>query len=112
MQQRFWLLIVCLLFLLSFAIGPGCSHARPPKPGPNFVWVPPHTTPDGVFIRGHWKYAGPPVPGKIWVPGHYNAAGEWVPGHWKYREGPPRKGAVWVPGHFGPGGKWIPGHWR
>ncbi len=73
-----------LVFMLMFSPGfLGCAKARPPKPGPNFVWVPRHRAPNGVMIRGHWKYIGPPVTsGRHWVPAHYNKKGVWIPGHW------------------------------
>lgn len=100
-------LLIAIFFIVSY------SYALPPKPGQNFVWVAPHTTSEGVFIKGHWKYTGPAKKGKVWVPGHYNPNGKWIPGHWKLLGSPkPFKGSVWVPGHRGPRGRWIPGHWR
>ena len=102
--------IVCIMSLAPlFTVN---SHAKPPKPGPDFVWVKPHTTPDGIAIPGHWKYVGAPLEKKVWVRGHHNAERKWVPGHWKSLVPPPKKGSVWVPGHRGPKGRWIPGHWR
>jgi len=103
------LLIICVL-ALSFLFA-SFGYSMPPKPGPNFMWVKPHTTPNGTFIEGHWKHAGPAQKGKVWVSGHYNDAGNWVPGHWKHIHAP-RPGAVWAPGHRGPKGRWIRGHWR
>jgi hypothetical protein len=89
------------------------SYGIPPKPGPQFVWVEPHTTESGTFIRGHWKYIGPPKANEVWIMGHYNDEGKWVIGHWKLLSHPrPHKGAIWVPGHRGPKGRWVPGHWR
>ncbi len=70
-----------LVMVLSLAVA-GCACARPPKPGPNFVWVPRHRAPDGRIIPGHWKYIGPVKRGRHWVPGHFNKRGVWVPGHW------------------------------
>ena len=32
--------------------------ARPPKPNPNFVWIPKHRIQMGVIIPGHWEYKG------------------------------------------------------
>lgn len=99
-----------LIMIVPFVFQ-SCSHARPPKPGPDFVWIKPHTAPSGVTVPGHWEYAGPDKPGSVWVPGHRAAGGEWVAGHWKSVPSP-RPGAKWIPGHQGPRGKWIPGHWR
>ncbi|HDZ91580.1 MAG: hypothetical protein JRJ09_07175 [Deltaproteobacteria bacterium] len=111
MFNRTVLLAVCLSFSLSLSPLCSCTHARPPKPGPDFVWVAPHRTPDGRFIKGHWKHTGTPRPGKVWVPGHYSPDGTWVPGHWK-KTPKAKPGGVWVPGHYGPGGRWVPGHWK
>lgn len=105
-----WLSFLIVVVFSVFFIS--CAHAKPPKPGPNFVWVESHETPDGDVIPGYWKYTGPPVKGKVWVRGHHSADGSWVAGHWKVLTPPPRKGANWVPGHYGPRGRWIPGHWR
>ncbi len=102
-------IIVLAGFALCIAIG---AHARPPKPGHNFIWVAPHTTPSGHLVPGHWKYVGPAVEGKVWVPGHRAADGTWVNGHWKAKPVARKPHAVWVKGHFGPRGRWIPGHWR
>ncbi|HEC68510.1 MAG TPA: hypothetical protein ENI35_06885 [Candidatus Desulfofervidus auxilii] len=110
MFRRFKLFLIGCIIILPLVFS-SCVHAKPPKPGPNFVWVAPHTTPNGVFIPGHWKYVGPAKKGKVWIPGHYRPNGKWIPGHWKILT-PPRAKAVWVPGHYGPGGRWIPGHWR
>ncbi|MEA3386033.1 MAG: hypothetical protein U9Q89_06235 [Thermodesulfobacteriota bacterium] len=88
-----------------------CSKSKPPRPGPNFVWVVPHTTLDGRQIPGHWMYAGPHISGKIWVTGHNAPDGRWIPGHWKHKPCP-KPGAVWVPGHPNPSGRWISGHWK
>lgn len=104
-----------LLLFLSIAICVGmtfsCAQARPPKPGPNFVWIAPHKNPRGYAVPGHWKYVGPRHPKKVWVPGHRAPNGNWISGHWR-NVGKKRPGSKWIPGHFGPGGKWIPGHWR
>ena len=96
----------CLPFLFS-----SCTHARPPKPGPNFVWVAPYSLPSGISVPGHWKHIGPAYSGKTWVPGHYTPDGTWRQGHWKKLVSP-KPGKIWVPGHHGPLGRWIPGHWR
>jgi len=82
MFKRFKMfLIVCItispFLFLSF------GYARPPKPGPNSVWIKPHTTSGGVFVPGHWKYVGPPKKGKVWVPGHRSRNGKWIRGHWR-----------------------------
>ncbi len=110
MIKRFKVFLIVCITILPFLFL-SCAHARPPKPGPNFVWIKPHTKPDGAFIPGHWKYVGSPKKGKVWVPGHHAPSGKWVPGHWKSLSSP-RSGAAWVPGHYGPRGRWIPGHWR
>jgi len=73
------LIALILAFLFAFV---GCANARPPKPGPNSIWVPKHRNANGRIIPGHWKYVGPPVAGKHWVSGHFNKRGIWVPGHW------------------------------
>ncbi len=103
------IIIILTAFFLCLALN---VQARPPKPGPNFVWVGPHTTPNGHFVPGHWKYIGPRVKGKVWIPGHRAADGTWIEGHWKTVPPAKRANAVWVKGHFGPRGRWIPGHWR
>jgi hypothetical protein len=48
--------IILALTLLLFS----CEYimARPPKPGPNFIWVKKYTTPLGITIPAHWKYRG------------------------------------------------------
>ena len=76
------LFCLALALVLGFMVAAGCTHARPKRPGPDFVWVAPHKGPGGVIIPGHWKYVGPPKPGRVWVPGHYGPGGKWVPGHW------------------------------
>ena len=111
MFKKSALLATCLFVFLALPLLSSCAHARPPKPGPDFVWVEPHHAPNGTFIEGYWKYTGPAKPGNNWVPGHRAPNGKWVPGYWK---AVPRakRGGAWVPGHYGPKGKWIPGHWR
>lgn len=103
--------IVGCLLVLPFLILSACYATRPPKPGPDFVWVESHTNPSGDFVPEHWKHVGPPARDKVWVPSHINPDGERVPGHWKNLKHP-RPNAVWVPGHYGPKGHWVPGHWR
>ena len=102
-------IIACINFLPFLSCS--CTHARPPKPGPNFVWVTPYTLPSEISMPGHWKYIGPVHPGRTWVRGHYAPDRTWRPGHWK-RLVSPKPGKNWVPGHHGPRGRWIPGHWR
>jgi len=111
MVRRLVVSIVALMVFFTVPFLLSCAQARPPKPGPDYVWVAPHKAPNGAMIPGHWKYTGPAKPGKDWVPGHHAPNGKWVPGHWK-TVAPMKKGGVWVPGHWGPKGKWIPGHWR
>jgi hypothetical protein len=47
---------VVVLILILFS----SNHiiARPPKPGPDFVWVGKRTTLLGIVIPAHWKYKG------------------------------------------------------
>lgn len=104
-------ILLCITSLIVILPLQSCVVNRPVRPGPDFVWVAPYTTPRGVFIHGHWKYVGPPRHSKVWISGHYNRYGDWVPGHWKKLRSP-RKGTKWVPGHRTPSGRWIPGHWR
>lgn len=75
------LVALCVIALpLSLA---SCAHTKPPRPGKNFIWVPPRTTPAGEFIPGHWKRTGPVVEGKVWVPARRGPNGRWIPGHWR-----------------------------
>ena len=81
-MTRFKTMVAVFTVVSSFCFI-GCVQARPPRPGPNFVWIAPHPGPAGKIIPGHWKYTGvAPPPGRHWVPGHFNPAGRWVPGHW------------------------------
>lgn len=110
MHKRLLLFVIVCITILPLIFSSSC-HGRPPKPGPDFIWVKAHPGPDGTSVPGHWKYVGPPVEGKVWVPAHRDPKGQWVPGYWKPKH-PPKKGKVWVPGHRGPKGRWIPGHWK
>jgi hypothetical protein len=111
MLRKLSVLVISFGLFLIMPVFSASVHAIPPKPGPDFVWVDEHRTPDGTIIEGHWKYIGPNTPGKTWIPGHRERNGEWIPGHWKDIPRP-KKGGVWVPGHYGPKGRWIPGHWK
>ena len=102
-------LVVCIT-IIPFIFS-SCGHARPPKPGPNFIWINAHTAPDGIVISGHWKYKGPVKRGKAWVPRHRAPDGTWIQGHWRAVPRP-KGGAKWISGHNGPRGRWVPGHWR
>lgn len=66
---------------------------KPPKPGPDYVWVSGHYRWSGgqyAWVKGRWVAM---QAGSVWVPGHY----QWrVEGRWKVR--------VWVPGHWQRGG--------
>lgn len=97
--------IILLLLFVSY------SHAKPPKPGPNCLWVNSQITPEGHSTPGHWKHTQSSEKEKVWVPGHHAPDGKWVPGQWQSLS-PSKKGSVWVPGHHSPSGRWIPGHWR
>ena len=110
MHKQFGLIFIAGMILLPFLFV-SYSHAKPPKPGPNFIWVKSQTTPNGRSIPGHWKYAESSKKEKVWVPGHHAPDGKWVPGQWKSLS-PSKNSSVWVPGHHGPKGRWIPGHWR
>lgn len=110
MRRHLVLFLICCL--CGLMITASCAHARPPKPGPNFVWVSPHVAPGGVKVPGHWQYQGPRVADREWIPGHYGPGGQWIDGHWRPLGAPPQPHSVWVPGHHGPGGRWIPGHWK
>ena len=111
-MKRSLRILLCITSLVVILPLQSCVANRTVvRPGPDFVWVAPYTTPGGAFIHGHWKYVGPPRHSKVWISGHYNRYGDWVPGHWKKLRSP-QKGAKWVPGYRTPGGRWIPGHWR
>lgn len=85
MINRIKHLILIFFVIISFS-SISCTYARPPKPGPNFVWVHVHTTPEGKIIPAHWKHVGKSHPhGRHWIAGHFNRAGLWVPGHWGLR---------------------------
>ena len=103
--------IILTAFLLPL-ISISCAHARPPKPGPNFIWIAPRTKPNGVVIHGHWRHTGSVKAGKTWIKGHYKPNGTWAPGHWKKIGPAPNRGAAWIPGHRNARGHWVPGHWR
>ena len=107
-MKRLFCLTCAIIFSLLIVFS--CAQARPPKPGPNFVWIAPHTNAAGILVPGHWNYIGPANNKKVWVPAHYNKFGKMVPGHWSNR--PYKKNKVWVPGHHGPKGRWIPGHYK
>ena len=77
------LAVTLIVVLFSISCLFACAHARPPKPGKNFVWVGPVKSPGGKIIPGHWVMKGKPKPGKVWIKGHYNKKGRWIPGHWK-----------------------------
>ena len=62
------------------------QEVPPPRPGPDYVWVP-----------GYWS----------WKTDHY----EWTAGHWQI---PPRAGAVWVPPRWdqeGSAWRFYEGYW-
>jgi hypothetical protein len=119
------LFVICVLVLPFLFIS--FSYARPPKPGPHFIWVYPHRAPDGTLIEGHWgpmphppHHGAPPghgpshpMPGPnfIWVEPYATPHGIFIHGHWRY-VGPPQRGKVWVAGHYDSAGYWVRGHWR
>ena len=47
---KIMVIIACINFLPF--LSSSCTHARPPKPGPNFVWVAPYTLPSEISIAG------------------------------------------------------------
>lgn len=77
------LIVSLFIILFSTIFLFSCVYSRPPKPGPNFVWVAPVKGPGGKTLPGHWVYKGKSKPGKVWVKGHYGPRGKWIPGHWK-----------------------------
>ena len=50
--HKLYIVIIFTLITSTYII------ARPPKPNPNFVWIPKHRIPMGVIIPGHWEYRG------------------------------------------------------
>lgn len=74
MHKRLLLFVIACVTILPLILSSSC-HGRPPKPGPDFMWVKVHPGPDGISIPGHWKYVGPPVEGKVWVPAHRDPRG-------------------------------------
>jgi hypothetical protein len=65
---------------------PAVVVARPPAPGPGYVWVEEDWVGRGNNYDWHGGYwAAPP-----------RAGNHWVPGHWVQR----RRGWVWMPGHW------------
>lgn len=74
MHKRLLLFVIACVTILPLIFSSSC-HGRPPKPGPDFMWVKAHPGPDGISMPGHWKYVGPPVEGKVWVPAHRDPRG-------------------------------------
>lgn len=83
MQKLLNVMIFLGCFTLGLFIFSAYGFEKPPKPGPNFVWVEPVKNKDGTTMPGHWKKMVPPRPGAVWLPGHYGRGGKWIPGHWK-----------------------------
>ncbi len=52
--------------------------ARPPAPGPGYVWIDGFNGPTG-FVAGYW--ALPPAPGAFWIPPSF-VGGRFVAGYW------------------------------
>ena len=52
--------------------------ARPPAPGPGYVWIDGFNGPTG-FVAGYW--ALPPAPGAFWVAPSF-VGGRFVAGYW------------------------------
>ena len=73
---------IVLFVLISWILLPPVSHARPTKPGPNFVWVAPERQEGDLVKPGYWSYTGPKQAHRVWVEAHYNSQGEWIPGQW------------------------------
>ena len=67
--------------------------ARPPMPGPGFVWIDGYRGPNG-FVRGYW--GRPPFAGAYWVAPRY-FGGRFVPGYWGH---PGFRGGVGFRGGF------------
>ena len=76
-------LVVCMVTLPFILVS--CTHAKPNKPGSNFVWVKRHVRPNGNLVPGRWNYVGPSRNKMVWVPRHRSPKGKWIPGHWKPR---------------------------
>ncbi len=62
-------------------------HAKPPRPGPRYVWIDGRWKWDGhryVWVQGRW--AKPPKHRRHWVSGQWKKTRHgwhWVPGHWR-----------------------------
>ena len=110
-SRKSFLLWVIMFVLVSgiLLVATPSAQARPPKPGPNYVWVPAHITKAGHATPGHWRLKE--RAGYLWKKGHYDTAGKWIPGQWK-PVGPTPRGKVWVRGHHNRRGKWIRGRWK
>lgn len=59
-------------------IGPAVVVARPPMPGPGYVWIDGFNGPTG-FVAGYW--ALPPAAGAFWVAPTF-VGGRFVAGYW------------------------------
>lgn len=51
MLKKFKSLYFLFIFMVPLFFS-SVSYGIPPKPGPQFVWIKPHTTENGAFIKG------------------------------------------------------------
>lgn len=92
------------------------GHWRPQKRRAGYVWVPGHSSGEGLLRHGHWR--ADKRNGFRWVAGSWRY-GVRVSAHWRPIKVSPNH--VWVAGHWGPEG-WVAGflrpklragfHWR
>ncbi|MBV5327284.1 hypothetical protein [Chlorobium phaeobacteroides] len=79
--------MLCFRLLLCGALSfplVSCVTAYPYRTGSHYVWIPAHRTPQGVYVRRHRQYIGPPPRyGSVWVPGYYGHGGVWTDGGWR-----------------------------
>ncbi|NTW64539.1 MAG: hypothetical protein HGA46_10820 [Chlorobiaceae bacterium] len=79
--------MLCSRLLLCGALSlplVSCVTAYSPRTGSHYVWIPEHRTPQGVYVRRHRQYIGPPPRhGAVWVHGYYEHGGVWTDGFWR-----------------------------
>ena len=77
---------------------------------PQEVWVDPHVDAHGVNVPGHWIPEAPEDQEAYrYEGGHRDDTGAWVPGFWRLEH---HKGFEWVAGYYDEDERWISGHWR
>lgn len=82
MKKGLFKQILTALMTVSLLSLSACA-ARPPKPGPHFIWVPKHVNKFGKPVPGYWKHTGPRERNRVWFNGHYDSNGVWVRGAWR-----------------------------